>query len=160
MNTFCDWLSETIVISVYDSFFRNYIFIVLLFLLSSVANHNSCSYRYVATLHFTGLMQVCHQVAWSLLALSSWIKSVKIKLWLTCCSNNLHRACVWSLENQLASSLFTTCCRLVTTKPDVNASWHRLDDCKARSLLQISCNFRVFSCATLLLALMNFILSS
>ena len=24
MNTFCDWLSETIVISVYDSFFRNY----------------------------------------------------------------------------------------------------------------------------------------
>ena len=30
MNTFCDWLSETIVISVYDSFFRNYISIVLL----------------------------------------------------------------------------------------------------------------------------------
>ena len=29
MNTFCDWLSETIVISVYDSFFRNfYSFIV------------------------------------------------------------------------------------------------------------------------------------
>ena len=26
MNTFCDWLSETIVISVYDSFLRNYIF--------------------------------------------------------------------------------------------------------------------------------------
>ena len=25
MNAFCDWLSETIVISVYDSFFRNYI---------------------------------------------------------------------------------------------------------------------------------------
>ena len=30
MNTFCDWLSETIVISVYDSLFRNYISIVLL----------------------------------------------------------------------------------------------------------------------------------
>ena len=30
MNTFCDWLSETIVISDYDSFFRNYISIVLL----------------------------------------------------------------------------------------------------------------------------------
>ena len=30
MNTFCDWLSETIVISVYDSFFKNYISIVLL----------------------------------------------------------------------------------------------------------------------------------
>ena len=30
MNTFCDWLSETIVISVYDSFFRNFISIVLL----------------------------------------------------------------------------------------------------------------------------------
>ena len=30
MSTFCDWLSETIVISVYDSFFRNYISIVLL----------------------------------------------------------------------------------------------------------------------------------
>ena len=30
MNTFCDWLSETIVISVYDSFFRNYISVVLL----------------------------------------------------------------------------------------------------------------------------------
>ena len=30
MNTFCDWLSETIVISAYDSFFRNYISIVLL----------------------------------------------------------------------------------------------------------------------------------
>ena len=30
MNTFYDWLSETIVISVYDSFFRNYISIVLL----------------------------------------------------------------------------------------------------------------------------------
>ena len=25
INTFCDWLPETIVISVYDSFFRNYI---------------------------------------------------------------------------------------------------------------------------------------
>ena len=45
MNTFCDWLSET-VISVYDSFFRNYISIVLL---SSAANHSVCSYRYVAT---------------------------------------------------------------------------------------------------------------
>ena len=30
MKTFCDWLFETIVISVYDSFFRNYISIVLL----------------------------------------------------------------------------------------------------------------------------------
>ena len=30
MNTFCDWLSETIVINVYNSFFRNYISIVLL----------------------------------------------------------------------------------------------------------------------------------
>ena len=30
MNTFCDWLSVTIVISVYDTFFRNYISIVLL----------------------------------------------------------------------------------------------------------------------------------
>ena len=29
MNTFCDWLFETIVISVYDSFFRNYISIFL-----------------------------------------------------------------------------------------------------------------------------------
>ena len=42
MNTFCDWLFETIVISVYDSFFRNYISIVLLSLL---ANHSACSYR-------------------------------------------------------------------------------------------------------------------
>ena len=46
MNTFCDWLSETIVISVYDSFFRDYISIVLL---SRAANHSACSYRYVAT---------------------------------------------------------------------------------------------------------------
>ena len=30
MNTFCDWLFETIVTRVYDSFFRNYISIVLL----------------------------------------------------------------------------------------------------------------------------------
>ena len=30
MNAFCDWLSETIVISVYDSFFRNYISMDLL----------------------------------------------------------------------------------------------------------------------------------
>ena len=30
MNTFCDSLFETIVISVYDSFFRNYISTVLL----------------------------------------------------------------------------------------------------------------------------------
>ena len=30
MNTFCDWLFETIVTSFYDSFFRNYISIVLL----------------------------------------------------------------------------------------------------------------------------------
>ena len=30
MNAFCDWLSETIVFSVYDSFFRNYISIDLL----------------------------------------------------------------------------------------------------------------------------------
>ena len=30
INTFCDWLFETIVISVYDLFFRNYISIVLL----------------------------------------------------------------------------------------------------------------------------------
>ena len=29
MNTFCDWLSETIMNSVYDSFFRNYISIDL-----------------------------------------------------------------------------------------------------------------------------------
>ena len=42
MNTFCDWLFETIVISAYDSFFRNYISIVLLSLL---ANHSACSYR-------------------------------------------------------------------------------------------------------------------
>ena len=36
MNTFCDWLPETIVISVYDSLFRNYISIVLLsFIISS-----------------------------------------------------------------------------------------------------------------------------
>ena len=31
MSTFCDWLSETLAISVFDSFFRNYISIVLLF---------------------------------------------------------------------------------------------------------------------------------
>lgn len=30
MNMFCDWFSETIVISVYDSFFRNMISIALL----------------------------------------------------------------------------------------------------------------------------------
>ena len=30
MNTLCDWLSETTVINVYDSFFRNYISMVLL----------------------------------------------------------------------------------------------------------------------------------
>ena len=30
MKTFCVWLLETIVISVYDLFFRNYIVIVLL----------------------------------------------------------------------------------------------------------------------------------
>ena len=30
MNTLCLWLFETLVISVYDSFFRNYISIVLL----------------------------------------------------------------------------------------------------------------------------------
>ena len=36
MNTFCNWFSETIVISVYDLFFRNYISIVLLsFIVSS-----------------------------------------------------------------------------------------------------------------------------
>ena len=29
-NMFCDWLSKTIMISVYDSFFRIYIYIVLL----------------------------------------------------------------------------------------------------------------------------------
>ena len=31
MNTFCDWLFETMVISAYDSFFRNCISIALLF---------------------------------------------------------------------------------------------------------------------------------
>ena len=30
MNTLCDWLFKTILISVYDSFFRNYISIALL----------------------------------------------------------------------------------------------------------------------------------
>ena len=30
MNTFCDGLSETILMSVYDSFFRNYVSIVSL----------------------------------------------------------------------------------------------------------------------------------
>ena len=29
MNIFCDWLSETLVINVYDWFFRNYVSIVL-----------------------------------------------------------------------------------------------------------------------------------
>ena len=33
MNAFCDWFSETIVISVYDSFFGNYISIDLLALM-------------------------------------------------------------------------------------------------------------------------------
>ena len=44
MNTFCDWLPETILISVYDSFF----------------NHSACSYRYVATLPYARLY---HHVA-------------------------------------------------------------------------------------------------
>ena len=36
MNTFCNWLSETVVIRVYDLFFRNYTSIVLLsFIVSS-----------------------------------------------------------------------------------------------------------------------------
>ena len=40
-NTFCDWLSETIVISVYDSLFRNYISIDLLsfIVLNNISQH-------------------------------------------------------------------------------------------------------------------------
>ena len=48
MTTFCDWLSETIMISVYDSFFRNEFFIVLL---SWSTIHRRGSYRYVVTLN-------------------------------------------------------------------------------------------------------------
>ena len=43
MNTFCDWLSETIVIiSVYDSFFRNYISIVLLSFIVLSSQSQAC----------------------------------------------------------------------------------------------------------------------
>ena len=49
MNTFCDWLSETKVISVYDSFFRNYISILLLSFIVLSSHRSACSYRYVAT---------------------------------------------------------------------------------------------------------------
>ena len=48
MTTFCDWPSETIMISVYDSFFRNEFFIVLL---SWSTIHRRGSYRYVVTLN-------------------------------------------------------------------------------------------------------------
>ena len=43
MNEFCDWLSETKVISVHDSFFWEMISIVYC-LLSTI--HKACSYKY------------------------------------------------------------------------------------------------------------------
>ena len=58
MNTFCDWLTETTVISVYDSFFRNYISIVLL---SSIVL-SSQSYRYVATLFINIFLDVFESI--------------------------------------------------------------------------------------------------
>ena len=66
INTFCDWLSETIVIRVYDWFFKNYISLVSLSFIVLATNHSACSYRHVATrphacrtahVHYTGSSQ-------------------------------------------------------------------------------------------------------
>ena len=47
MDAFCDWLSETIEISVYDLFFRNYISIVLLSFIILSSQSQRRSYRYI-----------------------------------------------------------------------------------------------------------------
>ena len=56
INIFCDWLSETTMLSVYDLLFKSLISIVLF---SYWPKHSSCSYRYVATqILFTSLNNV------------------------------------------------------------------------------------------------------
>ena len=88
--------------------------------------------------HFSSLIQVCHQIASSLLASSNCIKSVKIKLCLlqldicslfTSCWNNLHEAHrpkAWQSTCKPVDSLQQA---LVIIKPvhasgDVNAPWY------------------------------------
>lgn len=47
VNTFCQWLSEALMISVYDSFLSNVISIVLFSFIVLISNHSSCSYWWV-----------------------------------------------------------------------------------------------------------------
>ena len=49
MNTFCDWLSETIMVSVYDllmQFLQHSFIVFFIVLFWSGTNHTGCSYRY------------------------------------------------------------------------------------------------------------------
>ena len=111
---------------------------------------------------FTGLiMPVWYQVASSLLASSSYVKSVKTRFDAIWCLHTCFKLLIkltsslWikNFDNQLASSLVTTCSRLVIM-PRTNeskASWCQLDDCKVcnckiTSLQQTFYNLSVSGC--------------
>ena len=135
-----------------------------------------CYVRYTAknatgllqVVNFTGssqivdkLQQACqfHQVATSLSISSSCNKFVKIRLVATChlqtCYTLLKQlaSSLWitSFENQLATSLLTTCNRLVVnrlsqamrTHPDIGLLKQVVTRCQ-----QTCCNWRVFGCVT------------
>ena len=97
---------------------------------SSLLASSSC----IKPVGFIKLHQACwlHQVASSLLASSSCIKSVKIRLdatWYLQTSCNLLKQLASSLwikspDNQLASSLLTTCSRFVVIEPEQAMQTH------------------------------------
>ena len=101
--------------------------------------------------NFTDLMQVYHQVTSSLLTLSSYIISVKIRLdptWYlqTCCKLlKQYASSLWikSLDNQLALSQLTNCSRLVIIKSE-QAMWTHPD-------IQTCCNLDVPGCVAIVI---------
>ena len=86
--------------------------------------HIKKSHRLVASCQFYRLVVTCQQVATNLSVSSGYNKSVKISLVATChlqtCYNLLKQlaAILWitSFDNQLATSLLTTCNTLVVNK--------------------------------------------
>ena len=108
--------------------------------------HSQKRHRLVASCQFYQLVATCQQVATSFSILSSCNKSVKIRLLAIChlqtCYNLLKQLAesllITSLDNQFATSLLTTCDRLVLNKlsqamrthPDIGLCNKLLQDVK------------------------------
>ena len=103
---------------------------------------------------FTSLMQVCHRVASSLLASSSFIKFLQFKTW----SNLIFVGFLWGVKTTYMKlvdkmSWQSTCIKRVDNlqptwyhqprASDANVSWYWLDDCDkpAADLLELVCSW-------------------